>query len=85
MAPGVVDIHVEVVDGECLDVSFVEVRARFSYAESPSTWSTALTDVGGRATFHGEHIEPPTKVTFFVGEEHDTFPIKDDACYVLET
>ncbi|MDJ0925190.1 MAG: hypothetical protein QNJ77_11565 [Acidimicrobiia bacterium] len=86
MASSVITLEVEVLDGDCIEVPFLEVGARFSYATIASTWSTASADCGGRARFRDEHAEPPVDVTFFVKDENcGTFPVEDGACYVLET
>jgi hypothetical protein len=86
MVSNVVTLEVEVVDGDCHEVSFLEIGARFSYASIPSTWSTARGDCGGRARFCDKHSQPPLKVTFFIEDENcGTFDVRDGACYVLET
>jgi len=85
MASNVVTLEVEVIDGDCHEVPFLEIGARFSYASLPSTWSIANADYGGRARFRDEHTEPPVEVTFFIKDEnYGTFVVKDGACYVLE-
>jgi hypothetical protein len=81
-----VTLEVEVVDGECFEVSLLEIGARFSYASMPSTWSTATADCGGHARFCDEHSQAPVEVTFFIKDENcGTFAVEDRACYVLET
>ena len=85
MAMNVVTLEVEVVDGDCHDVPYLEVGARFTYDSIPSTWSCAKADCGGVALFRDDHAEPPIDVTFFIKDEnYGTFPVKDGACYVLE-
>jgi len=86
MATTVVTFEVEVLDGNCHEVSFQEVGARFSYASLPSSWSVARADCGGLARFSDEHAEPPLKVTFFINDEDcGTFAVKDGTYYVVET
>ena len=85
MTANVITLEVEVVDGDCHEVSYLEIGARFTYHSIPSTWSCAKADCGGTAQFRDEHEEPPTEVTFFLGDQnYGTFPVKDGACYVLE-
>lgn len=85
MTANVITLEVEVVDGGCHEVPYLEVGARFAYKSRPSTWSRATADCGGIARFCDEHSESPTEVTFFIeNESFGTFRVEDGASYVLE-
>ena len=73
------------VDGEVMPVPELEVGARFTYPQAASTWSTAITDGDGRATFRDRHPEAPHHVCLYVGDERcGTFDLTEGASIVLE-
>ena len=77
--------EVRAVDGEIMAVPELEVGARFSYAQAASTWSTAVTDGDGCATFRDRHPEAPHHVCLYVGDERcGTYAVADGASIVLE-
>lgn len=77
--------QVRAVDGELMAVPALEVGARFTYPAAPSTWSTAVTDGDGCATFRDRHPEAPSQVCLYVGDERcGTFPVEDGVAIVLE-
>ena len=77
--------HVTVVDGEGIPVPSVEVGARYRYPSEPRTWSSEFTDGDGCAHFRDDHIEPPSEVCLFVGEQDcGTELLVDGAQFVLE-
>lgn len=79
------EFDVQVIDGEIIPVPGVEVGARFSYPESPTTWSTATTDGDGWARFVDSHPEAPHSVCLYVGDEDcGTYGVSHGACIVLE-
>jgi hypothetical protein len=77
--------EVRAVDGEVMPVPALEVGARFTYPAAASSWSTAVTDGDGCATFRDRHPEAPRQVCLYIGDERcGTFPVKDGASIVLE-
>lgn len=77
--------HVTVVDGEGMPVPSVEVGARYRYPSEPRTWSSEFTDGDGCAHFRDDHVEPPTEVCLFVGDnECGTHTICEGAHITLE-
>lgn len=77
--------EVRAVDGEVMPVPELEVGARFTYPQAASTWSTAVTDGDGCATFRDHHPETPQQVCLYVGDERcGTYPVVDGASIVLE-
>lgn len=77
--------HVTVVDGEGMSVPSVEVGARYRYPTEPRTWSSEFTDGDGCAHFRDDHLEPPTEVCLFVGDQDcGTHPLREGAHLTLE-
>ena len=78
--------RVRAVDGDCEPVADLEVGARFRYAAAPSTWSTALTNCEGYASFDDTHPALPLEACLFVGGENCTTiaPIEPGGCHMLE-
>jgi hypothetical protein len=81
-----VAFRVQVIDGEGIPVAAVEVGARFRYESAPTTWSRAITDGDGYASFSDEHPETPQRVCFFIGEDvcDSWVEVADGKCFVLE-
>ncbi len=85
MLSTMVSFDVHVVDGEGIPVPSVEVGARYRYPAAPRTWSAEYTDGDGCAHFRDDHLEPPTEVCLFVGEDEcGTYTLSDGAYFVLE-
>lgn len=81
----VVKLGVRAVDGECIPVPGLEIGARYTYPDSPSTWSTECTDGDGLAWFCDEHPELPSEVQLYLGDKYcDTFPAEDGTTVILE-
>lgn len=85
MVATIVRFGVRVVDGECIPVPGLELGARYTYENSPSTWNSAITDGDGTAQFCDEHSEPPLNVSIYIGDSFcDTFAVDDGATFILE-
>jgi hypothetical protein len=77
--------EVRAVDGEVMPVPELEVGARFTYPQAASSWSTAVTDGDGCATFRDRHPESPRQVCLYVGDERcGTYAVAEGASIVLE-
>lgn len=85
MLSTMVSFDVHVVDGEGIPVPAVEVGARYRYPTAPRTWSSEHTDGDGCARFRDDHVEPPTEVCLFVGDDEcGTYALSDGSDFVLE-
>jgi hypothetical protein len=81
-----ISFRVEVVDGDCIPVPGLEIGARYHYPSAAGTWSTAVTDGDGCATFGDAHPEPPESVCLYVDGDPclTTQSVEDGHTYVLE-
>lgn len=85
MSDVLLTFEVRAVDGEVNPIPAIEVGARFEYPAAASSWSTAITDGDGLATFRDRHPEAPRGVCLFIGDERcGTFPVGDGSMIVLD-